>query len=89
MLEEQPVMLDDVIELDLAYHQALLDSFDARPLTPISSCFNVKPVGFDSRSAAGVFKSLDYPYAQYCYTDLLLAHAKVYVFAQYHLCLSL
>jgi hypothetical protein len=75
--------------LQIPYQQALLDSFDAGPLTPIASCFEAKSIEFDQHSAAGVFKATDYPYAEYYYAELLLAHAKIYVFAQYHLCSSL
>lgn len=89
MLEEETTMLDDAAEADPAYQQALLDSFDAGPLTPIASCFEAKSIEFDQHSAAGVFKTSDYPYTEYCYVELLLAHAKIYVFAQYRLCSSL
>jgi len=80
---------DDGTESNPAYQKALLESFDARPLTPIASFVEAEAADYDPRFAAGVFESSEYPYKKYSYIDLLLAHTQVYIFAQYHLCSNL
>jgi hypothetical protein len=69
--------------------KALIESFETRPLTPISRCLGIEPPVEAYKTAAGVFEGASFPYANHCYLGLLLAHARVYSFARYHLLPSL
>jgi hypothetical protein len=69
--------------------KALIESYETRPLTPISRCLNIEPPVEVYKTAAGMFEDASFPYASHCYLGPLLAHAQVYSFAQYHFLPSL
>lgn len=73
----------------LCVQKALIESFETRPLTPISRCLDIEPPVEAYKTAAGMFEDASFPYANHCYLGPLLAHAQVYSFAQYHLLPSL
>lgn len=50
---------------DAAFQQALLDSINTRPLTPINRCVQMEQRDQVQRTAAGIFDKLDYPYRRY------------------------
>ena len=64
---------------------ATIDSFGPRPLTPISKCLDVGLPSERIRTAAGRLEERSFASSSHRYGATLLAHARVYVFAQYHL----
>lgn len=64
---------------------AIIGSFGPRPLTPISKCLDVGLPSERIRTAAGRLEECSFASSSHRYGATLLAHARVYVFAQYHL----
>jgi hypothetical protein len=87
VLAPEPELEDP--EDTVCVQKALIESFETRPLTPISRCLNIEPPVEVSKTAAGMFEDASFPYADHCYLGPLLAHAQVYSFAQYHFLPSL
>jgi hypothetical protein len=83
--EPEPEDPEDTVCLQ----KALIESFETRPLTPISKCLNIESPVEAYKTAAGMFEDASFPYANHYYLGPLLAHARVYSFAQYHLLPSL
>jgi hypothetical protein len=69
--------------------QAISQSYGARPLTPLHKCAPLDSVVRKLHSPRGDIEASDYLYERYYYIDLLLAHARIYELARYHLCTSL
>jgi hypothetical protein len=64
---------------------AIIGSFKPRPLTPVSKCLDVGLPSERIRTAAGRLEECSFASSSHRYGATLLAHARVYVFAQYHL----
>jgi hypothetical protein len=60
-----------------------------KPLTPVDEDFLVGLPLQSELTEAGIFEEQQFSYNSYCYMDVLLAHAKVYTFALYHLLITL
>jgi hypothetical protein len=63
----------------------IIDSFGPRPLTPISKCLDVGLPSERIRTAAGRLEECSFASSGHRYGTTFLAHARVYVFTQYHL----
>jgi hypothetical protein len=63
---------------------AIIDSFRPRPLTPISKCLDVGLPSERIRTAAGRLEECSFAYSTHRYGVTLLAHARIYTFAQCH-----
>lgn len=87
-LEEELKVSPDVAD-HVATHQAPFDPAITRPLTPIDKCIEVEQGDQEDHLAAGLFDKSEYPYREYCYIEPMLAHARLYALANYHLCPSL
>lgn len=60
-------------------------AFSERPLTPIDKCLEVGLPAERRRTAAGALVESDFQSCDYLFGAAILAHAKVYTFAQHYL----
>jgi hypothetical protein len=79
---QEPEYVEDE---DPDFQNAILQSCNIRPLTPLGKCIGLSPIATMRKSAGGVFEDQDFPYQNYSYQAPLFAHAEVYSFAKYHL----
>ena len=69
---------------DPELQDAILESCNVRPLTPLGSCVGLAPITTMRKTAGGLFEDQEFPYESYSYQAPLLTHAEVYAFADYH-----
>ena len=90
LAQESPASEPEGVEgEDLELQGAILESCSVRPLTPLGRCVGLSLVVNMRKTAGGIFEDQDFPFCDYSYRELLLAHAEVYAFAKYHMLPSL
>jgi hypothetical protein len=64
---------------------AIIESLESRPLTPVSRCIDIGLPAESIQTAAGRLEKCLFGSKNHLYGATFLAHARVYTFAQYHL----
>ena len=81
--KDQTTQIDWLEEHPLPDQDEVVDACGLRPLTPMRECYEEPPKRITT--SAGRFKEVSLPSGKHFYQETLLAHAQVYVFAEYHL----
>jgi hypothetical protein len=86
LLEAPPLAPEQAAETELLEEESppVQDAFQTRSLTPIDRCLDVGLPVERRLAEAGRFEELPFLYSGHYYLGVLLAHARVYTFAQYH-----
>lgn len=91
MVESASITLSTEAEGQLPYAEtvfvqnAIIQTLEHRPLTPVSRCIDVGLPAERIRTAAGRLEECSFRSDSHLCGAALLAHAQVYTFAQYHL----